>query len=208
MVALTPFALPAQTSRLFGDINPPVAPSAPSDDLVVKTIAVNKLPRKVFKVGRTGETGQPTREALAALFFAFQGQYALDESGKIIPDAPWTGSSLATISATIQQEANNGFHLLGTTPANFIVVKFDASEPPAPGSKIKTFACKAGEQTWSDPQGVSRQSPLYQQVVLPLKETTLRPPTRKQFIAALRSGQTFDVLVKEQDALVIQSLEW
>ena len=208
LVALNPVWLPGQTSRLFGDINPPVTSSVPSDDLIIQTITVSKLPRKSFTVGRVGEAGQPTREALGVLFTAFQSQYSLDESDKIIPGAPWTGSSLASISTTIQQEANNGFLLLGTNPANAIVLKIDDLKPPAPETKFQTLAYKAGVQAWSDPQGVPQQSPLYQQVSLPLKEPTLHPPTRKQLIVALRSGQTFEVLVKEKDALVIQILEW
>ncbi len=178
------------------------------DDLVVTPIVWEKLPRKPFKVGRIGEPNQPKREALVALFSAFQSQYALEDSGKIIAAAPWTGASLAKLSTTLRQDAVEGLYLLGASVAHCVVFKPAATEPLAIGTKLKTFVYQSGTQTWLDPQGTEQKTPLYQELVLPLKEPKARPPTREQFLDALRAGQKFDVLTKEGDTLIVQAAEW
>jgi hypothetical protein len=178
------------------------------DDLVVTPIVWEKLPRKPFKVSRVGEPNQPKREALVALFSAFQSQYALDDSGKIIASAPWASASLATLSTTLRQDAVEGLYLLGASVRHCVVFKPAATEPLAIGTKLKTFVYQAGIQTWLDPQGTEQKTPLYQELVLPLKEPAARPPTREQFLDALRAGQKFDVLIKDGDSLVVQVLEW
>jgi hypothetical protein len=76
------------------------------------------------------------------------------------------------------------------------------------GTKVKTLVYQTGEQTWLDPMGTIQKSPLYRELILPLKEATPRPPAREQFVAALRTGQKFDVLVNEADALLVQAVEW
>lgn len=193
---------------LFGDPTPPAGPVTAADDLAVTPVVWEKLPRKPFKVSRVGEPNQPTREALIALFGAFQSQYALAGSDKIIPAAPWTGAPLARLSTTLRQGDVEGFYLLGASAAHCVVFKPAAPEPLAIGTKLKTFAYQSGQQTWLDPQGTEQKSPFYQELALPLKEPTPHPPAREQFLDALRAGQKFDVLIKDADALVVQILEW
>jgi hypothetical protein len=195
-------------SSLFGDPTPPKGSAALVDDLVVTPIAWEKLPRKPFKVSRVGEPNQPKREALVALFTAFQSQYALDDSGKIVPAAPWTGTALATLSTTIRQDAVEGLYLLGASVAHCVVFKPAATEPLAVGTKLKATVYQSGTQTWLDPQGTEQKTPLYDELVLPLKNLTSRPPAREQFLDALRAGQKFDVLTQDGDALVVQVLQW
>lgn len=195
-------------SSLFGDPKPPAGSTTLADDLVVTPIAWEKLPRKPFKVSRVGEPNQPKREALVALFTAFQSQYTLDDSGKIVPSAPWTGTALATLSTTLRQDAVEGLYLLGASVAHCIVFKPAATEPLAVGTKLKTTVYQSGTQTWFDPQGAEQKTPLYHELVLPLKELTPRPPAREQFLEALRTGQKFDVLTQDGDTLVVQVLQW
>ena len=208
-LALCAVAVAAEPRHgLFGDPTPPSGPVTLVDDLVITPIAWEKLPRKPFKVGRVGEPGQPKRDALVVLFSAFQSQYALDDSGKIVPAAPWNGIALASITTTIRQNAAEGLYLLGASVTHCAVFKPADPEPIAVGTKLKTFAYQTGTQTWLDPQGTEQKSPLYQELVLPLKESTTRPPAREQFLDALRAGQKFDVLTKDGDILVVQVLEW
>lgn len=193
---------------LFGDPTPPAGSITLVDDLVVTPISWEKLPRKPFKVRRVGEPNQPKRETLVALFSAFQSQYTLDDSGKIVPAAPWTDASLATLSTTLRQDAVEGFYLLGASVAHCVVFKPAAPEPLIIGTKLKTVAYQSGMQTWLDQQGSEQKTPLYQELVLPLKDLTPRPPSREQFLEALRTGQKFDLLTKEGDTLVVQVAEW
>jgi hypothetical protein len=195
-------------SSLFGDPTPPAGSATLADDLIVTPIVWEKLPRKPFKVSRVGEPNQPKREALVGLFSAFQSQYALDDSGKIIAAAPWTGASLATLTTTLRQDAVEGLYLLGASVAHCVVFKPSLAEPLAIGTKLKTFAYSSGMQTWLDPQGAEQKTPLYLELVLPLSTASPRPPTREQFLEALRAGQKFDVLTKESDTIVVQVAEW
>jgi hypothetical protein len=195
-------------SNLFGDPTPPAGSTSLVDDLVLTPIVWEKLPRKPFKVSRVGEPNQAKREALVALFSAFQSQYALDDSGKIIAAAPWTGASLATLTTTLRQDAVEGLYLLGASVAHCVVFKPSLAEPLAIGTKLKTFAYSSGMQTWLDPQGAEQKTPLYLELVLPLSTSSPRPPTREQFREALRAGQKFDVLTKESDTLIVQVAEW
>ena len=195
-------------SSLFGDPTPPAGSATLVDDLTVTPIVWGGIPRKPFKVGRIGEPNQPKREALVALFTAFQSQYALDDSGKIIPAAPWIGTALATLSTTLRQDAVDGLYLLGASVAHCVVFKPAAPEPLVVGTKLKTLVYQTGTQTWLDPQGTEQKTPLYHELILPLKDLTSRPPAREQFLDALRAGQKFDVLTKDGGALVVQVLEW
>jgi hypothetical protein len=208
-LALGTVAVSAETRHgLFGDPTPPHGSATLVDDLVITPIAWEKLPRKPFKVSRVGEPNQPKREALVALFSAFQSQYALDDSGKIISIAPWTGASLATLTTTLRQDAVEGLYLLGASVAHCVVFKPSLAEPLAIGTKLKTFVYSSGMQTWLDPQGAEQKTPLYLELVLPLSTPSPRPPTREQFLEALRAGQKFDVLTKESDTLIVQVAEW
>ncbi|MBC8040173.1 MAG: hypothetical protein H7Y06_06500 [Opitutaceae bacterium] len=208
-LALGAVALAAEPRHsLFGDPTPPVGSATLLDDLIVTPVVWEKLPRKPFKVSRVGEPNQPKREALVALFSAFQSQYSLDDSAKIVPAAPWTGTTLATLSTTLRQDAVEGLYLLGASAAHCVVFKPTAPEPLVIGTKLKIFVYQSGTQTWLDPQGSEQKSPLYQELVLPLKDPTPRPPARDHFLEALRSGQKFDVLTQEGDTLVVQVLEW
>jgi hypothetical protein len=209
LIAMGVTTLHAKPSKgLFGDPTPPPGSTTLVDDLVVTPISWEKLPRKPFKVRRVGEPNQPKRETLVALFSAFQSQYALDDAGKIVPAAPWTGASLATLSTTLRQDAVEGFYLLGASVAHCVVFKPAAPEPLIIGTKLKTLAYQSGMQTWLDPQGSEQKTPLYLELVLPLKDPTPRPPSREQFLEALRTGQKFDLLTKEGDTLVVQVAEW
>lgn len=208
-LALCAVAVAAEPRHgLFGDPTPPAGPATLVDDLIVTPIAWEKIPRKPFKVGRVGEPGQPKREALVALFSAFQSQYLVDDSGKIVSAAPWNGTAFASITTTIRQNAFDGLYLLGSSVAHCVVFKPASAEPLTVGTKLKTFVYQVGMQTWLDPQGTEQKSPLYQELVLPLKESTSRPPAREQFLDALRIGQKFDVLTKDGEAFVVQVIEW
>jgi hypothetical protein len=187
----------AKDSHPFGTHDEPVLPANdPDGGLVITPLTAQKLPPKLFHVGHVGETGQPKREALLALFTIFQTQYACDEARKIVPASPWQASGLVDLTATITQEPANGLYLLGPDAARCVFLKADGQNLTPVGATLHTLACKIGLQEWGDATGAVQKSPLYQPVVLPLPP---RPdaPTRDAFLAALRAGQTFDIVVQD-----------
>ncbi|MBW8782821.1 MAG: hypothetical protein JF599_13170 [Verrucomicrobia bacterium] len=189
-------AVQAKASHPFGTHDEPVLPANTADSLVITPLTAEKLPPKIFHVGHVGETGQPKREALLAFFAVFQTQYAWDEARKIVPAAPWQASGLVDLTATITQEPANGVYLLGPDATRCVFLKTDEQNLTPVGATLHTLACKTGLQEWGDATGAVLKSPLYQPVVLPLPSRPDAPP-RDAFLAALRAGQTFDILVQE-----------
>lgn len=198
-------------SSPFGTHDQPVIPAPVADDFAVTPLTLSK---KIFKVGHVGEPGQPKREELLAAFTAFQTQYAVDAAGKITAVAPWKDDGLAEITGTLQQDPQNGLYLLGPDAAHCIFIKAPEKRaaPWAVGDKLHVFAYKTGLQTWTSEEGAEQKSPLYEEVALPLPVQPAAP-TREQFLAALRAGQTFDVLTiksaaSPKPAFVLQKISW
>jgi len=200
----------------FGTPDQPVVSIENPDDLVITSVEIESLPKQVLKIGHVGEPGQPKREDLLAAFTAFQAQYSVDISGKLTPSTPWKDSGLVQISTTLRQEPQNGIYLLGASAAHCIFVRTAAKVSWQVGEKIHLLAYKRGAQKWanSDEDGSVQKTPVYEQVIFPLVSTQFDPPTRDQFIAALRAGQTFTILIQEKGAadeqphLVVQKLVW
>jgi hypothetical protein len=187
----------AKDAHPFGTHDEPVLPANDSDArLAITPLTTQTQPAKIFHVGHVGETGQPKRETLLALFAVFQTQYAWDETRKIVPAAPWQTFGLVDLTATITQAPVNGVYLLGPDAARCVFLKTDGQNLAPVGGTLHTLACKIGLQEWGDAAGAVLKSPLYQPVTLPLPS---RPdaPTRDAFLAALRAGQTFDIVVQE-----------
>ena len=204
----------AKTSSPFGTRDQPVFSTKEISDLVITPLPIGKLPVKSFKVGHVGETGQPKREELLAVFNAFQTQYTVGIDGKIIEATPWKTNGLAEISVTLRQEPTSGFYMLGVDAAHCILLKAPASSAWAVGQKIRLLAYMAGTQEWTDTSGAVQKAPLYEALVLPLPSAQPEAPTREQFIAALRAGQSFTVLIQDPSARgdkngpVVQKLSW
>jgi hypothetical protein len=200
----------------FGTPDQPVVSLENLDDLVITPVEIESLPKQAIKVGHVGEPGQPGREALLAAFTAFQAQYAADVSGKLTVATPWKDNGLVQISATLHQEPQNGIYLLGASAAHCVFVRTSATSAWQVGDKIQILAYKKGSQKWAESGDTDnvQKTPVYEQVKFPLVSTQFDPPTREQFIAALRAGQSFTILIEqkgpadEQPHLVVQKLSW
>ena len=198
----------------FGTPDQPVIVPPDVEGLVVTLVTVETLPVKIFKVGHVGEPGQPARKELLDIFTIFQTQYAAAPDGKIIPVASWKDEGLTQISCTLQQEPQNGFYLLGPDAIHCILLKAPVPSVWAIGDKLDLLACKTGVQSWTTADGTERKSPVYEQLSLPLTAAQPAAPTREQFLAALRAGQTFTLVIQEKAPsdkhakLIAQKLVW
>lgn len=212
--ALMTSAASAKDKSLFGTRDQPMTTAPDAGDLVIAPVLAEKLPQKIFKIGRVGEPGQPTHEELAVAFKTFQAQFSADQDGKILRALPWKDSKLFKITVTLQQDSQHGLYLLGNDAAHCIFVKTSEPTTWVVGDKILLYAYQTGQQEWSDAAGTAQKSPLYEPVAFPF--STVRPdsPTRKQFVAALRLGQSFAVLIAETGStgtparLIAQKLIW
>ena len=198
----------------FGTRDQPVFAAKEVSDLVITPVPIGKLPAKLFKVGHVGETGQPKREELLAAFTAFQTQYAVGTDGNIVDAAPWKDAGLAEISVTLRQEPDAGFYMLGVDATHCILLKAPDASTWTVGQKIRLLAYMSGGQEWTDAAGVVQKAPLYEALILPLSAAQPNAPTREQFIAALRAGQSFTILIQDPAARgeprgpVVQKLFW
>lgn len=212
VVLAMPFAQAA--AHPFGTPDQPIIVPPDAEGLVVTPVTVDTLPLKTFKIGRVGEPGQPTRKDLLDVFTIFQTQYTTASDGKISLAAPWKDDGVTQISLTLQQEPQNGFYLLGPDASHCIFLKVPSPCAWAIGDKLDLLACKTGVQTWTTADGTERKSPVYEQLSLPLIAAQPAAPTREQFLAALRAGQTFTLIIQEKapfdehTKLIAQKLVW
>lgn len=204
----------AKPANAFGTRDQPAFVTKEISDLVITPVLLGKLPVQPFKVGHVGEPGQPKREELLAAFSAFQTQYVIGADGKIIEATPWKTNGLVEISVTLRQEPASGFYMLGEDAAHCIILKAPDASDWTVGQKIRLLAYMTGTQEWTGAAGAVQKSPLYEALVLPLSAAQPNAPTREQFIAALRAGQSFTILIQapavhgEQRGLVVQKLSW
>ncbi len=207
-------AASAKDESFFGTRDQPVATAPVTGDLVVVPVLAEKLPQKTFKIGHVGEPGQPAHEDLSLVFKAFQAQYTAGQDGKILSAVPWKDSGLFEITVTLQQDSQQGLYLLGNDAAHCIFVKTSESTAWVVGEKLHLYAYQTGLQEWTDAAGTVQKSSLYEPVVFPFSSVRQDSPTRKQFVAALRAGQSFTVLVPEAGGkdspprLIVQKLIW
>jgi hypothetical protein len=208
--------LPVQTSaeNPFGSREQPVLADKAANDLVITTVQPAKLPKTTFRFSRVGEPGQPKHEELLAVFAAFQAQYSVGQDGKITASPPWKDSGLTEITVTLQQEPQQGLYLLGANAEHCVFVKASESSTWTTGDKLHLYARKTGQQEWTNANGTAQKSPLYEQVLFPQPAAQSDAPTRAQLIVALRSGQSFDILIPQPGStgacpsLVVQKLVW
>ena len=216
--ALTPLISQAENSSPFGTREQPLVSATDQSDLKITAVPITAFLEKLLRLGQIGSPDQPQREELLAAFTAFQTQYIVNSLGAIVSAAPWTDNGLTKITVTLQQAPQEGLYLLGGDADHCIFIKANNPTLWTVGERISVLAYKTGEQEWTDFNSVVHKSALYQQITLPLSSIQQpAAPTREQFIAALRAGQTFVDLMPIKtkpgetmttSAFMVQKLIW
>jgi hypothetical protein len=155
-------------------------------------VDVSQLPKaeEAFRVSRVGEPQRTeTRDRLLEVFAAVQAKYAVSSEGKIVLQNPPMGSQ--QVQGVVVQIISPKEYILGCVSGLLKLTTVENRDWKTGENEVATVI-PTGVTQYLDGTGMRRAVTSYQQ----LPGTT--SPTRAQFLAAIKSGQSFTVAIVEK----------